>query len=150
MPFIHVNDIIDQNKLSSLQWSVFVLAPVFSAALNNQQQKAQNILAKITGKPPGSDTTLMLSPSDEKNAAVHPVKMVLTRHLWISCMLWLCCFMSLLVFYLLSSWLPVILKTAGFSTWQFSLAGIFHILAIPTLLAFMALYFKVIREQQHV
>lgn len=87
---------------------------------NNQQDKARAILEKIEGRSFSSDTLFVITyiaSEQEKN----PVKTVLTKYLWTSVFLWLTCFMSLLVFYLLVSWLPTILKTAGFNTQQFSL-----------------------------
>ena len=89
-----------------------------------QYAKAQIILEKIHGSSLGLDVKFQQA----KGAAQpeNPVKMVLGRYRFGSVMLWMCCFTSLLVFYLLTSWMPTILKTAGFSTQQFSLiAAIF-------------------------
>lgn len=92
---------------------------------NNQSSKAQHILEMIQGKPFPDRITIRLAHT-EIQSAQSPVKQVLSKYLVSSSMLWLCCFMSLLVFYLLTSWMPVILKTAGFTTQQFSLiAAIF-------------------------
>lgn len=91
----------------------------------NQQQKAQNILENIQGQCFAEPVKLVLTQA-ENQSSESPVKLVLGKYLWGSSMLWLCCFMSLLVFYLLTSWMPTILKTAGFTTQQFSLiAAIF-------------------------
>lgn len=91
----------------------------------NQQQKAQNILENIQGQRFAEPVKLVLTQA-ENQSSESPVKLVLGKYLWGSSMLWLCCFMSLLVFYLLTSWMPTILKTAGFTTQQFSLiAAIF-------------------------
>ena len=92
---------------------------------NNQLSKAQHILELIQGKPFSDIITIRLAHT-EIQSTQSPVKQVLSKYLVSSSMLWLCCFMSLLVFYLLTSWMPVILKTAGFTTQQFSLiAAIF-------------------------
>src|SRR5690606_9574213 len=92
---------------------------------NNQPSKAQHILEMIQGKPFPDRITIRLAYT-EVQSTQNPVKQVLSKYLVSSSMLWLCCFMSLLVFYLLTSWMPVILKTAGFTTQQFSLiAAIF-------------------------
>lgn len=92
---------------------------------NNQSSKAQHILEMIQGKP-FSDRIVIRLAHTEVQSTQSPVKQVLSKYLASSSMLWLCCFMSLLVFYLLTSWMPVILKTAGFTTQQFSLiAAIF-------------------------
>jgi len=92
---------------------------------NNQSSKAQHILEMIQGKP-FSDRIAIRLAHTEVQSTQSPVKQVLSKYLVSSSMLWLCCFMSLLVFYLLTSWMPVILKTAGFTTQQFSLiAAIF-------------------------
>lgn len=92
---------------------------------NNQSSKAQHILEMIQGKP-FSDRIVIRLAHTEVQSTQSPIKQVLSKYLASSSMLWLCCFMSLLVFYLLTSWMPVILKTAGFTTQQFSLiAAIF-------------------------
>lgn len=60
------------------------------------------------------------------NVAQQPVKMVTGPLLWPSVLMWICCFMSLLVFYVLTSWMPTLLKQANYSPEQFSLiAAIF-------------------------
>lgn len=43
-----------------------------------------------------------------------------TPHLAITCLLWLSCFMSMLVFYMIVSWMPLLLKEAGLEVQQFS------------------------------
>ena len=91
----------------------------------DKQHKAQSILEKVQGHAFADTVNIELAQVDV-NHSDSPVRTVLTKYLWGSVMLWLCCFMSLLVFYLLTSWMPTILKTAGFSTQQFSLiASIF-------------------------
>lgn len=85
----------------------------------HQQGKAQRILENIQGHSFQEPVKLVLTQS-ETASDENPVKVVLGKYLWGSSMLWLCCFTSLLVFYLLTSWMPTILKTAGFSTQQFS------------------------------
>ena len=91
----------------------------------DQQHTAQSILEKVQGHAFADTVKIELAQVDV-NHSDNPVRTVLTKYLWGSVMLWLCCFMSLLVFYLLTSWMPTILKTAGFSTQQFSLiASIF-------------------------
>ncbi len=91
----------------------------------HQQDKAQRILENIQGHSFQEPVKLVLTQA-ETASDENPVKVVLGKYLWGSSMLWLCCFTSLLVFYLLTSWMPTILKTAGFSTQQFSLiAAIF-------------------------
>ncbi|MDS7926723.1 aromatic acid/H+ symport family MFS transporter [Acinetobacter sp. V115_6] len=91
----------------------------------HQQDKAQRILEDIQGHSFQEPVKLVLTQA-ETVSDENPVKVVLGKYLWGSSMLWLCCFTSLLVFYLLTSWMPTILKTAGFSTQQFSLiAAIF-------------------------
>ena len=93
---------------------------------NNRHQHAQIILEKIQGQTFPENTQFKLAEVDALLGQESPVKQVLGKYFWGSSMLWLCCFMSLLVFYLLTSWMPTILKTAGFSTQQFSLiAAIF-------------------------
>lgn len=89
---------------------------------SNQQDKARKILEKIEGKT-FQENTLFINPHTQAAQEQNPVKTVLTKYFWTSIFLWLTCFTSLLVFYLLVSWLPTILKTAGFTTQQFSLVA---------------------------
>lgn len=93
----------------------------------NQQEKARPILEKIQGHAFDNDTEFYLARSQSSSdQAQSPVQILFKKYFWGSAMLWLCCFTSLMVFYLLTSWMPTILKTAGFSTQQFSLiAAIF-------------------------
>lgn len=86
----------------------------------NRQAQAKSILEKIQGHPFEQNITLKLAIA-ESDDGEGPVKQVLGKYLWGSAMLWLCCFMGLLVFYLLTSWMPTILKTAGFTMQQSSL-----------------------------
>lgn len=106
--------------------ALIVMLPESTQSLiaRNRQDKALAILEKIQGHPFSEPVKLVLPQTESTNES--PVKIVLGKYLWGSSMLWLCCFTSLLVFYLLTSWMPTILKTAGFSTQQFSLiAAIF-------------------------
>lgn len=87
--------------------------------------KAKAILEKINGQAFAADVTFVL-PQQDNVTQDNPIKILTSRYLVSSAFLWVCCFTSLLVFYLLTSWMPTILKTAGFSTQQFSLiAAIF-------------------------
>lgn len=87
---------------------------------SQRQDQAKNILEKIQGQAFAQDVQLIL-PQTENTEVQNPVKLVLGKYRFGSVMMWICCFTSLLVFYLLTSWMPTILKTAGFSTQQFSL-----------------------------
>ena len=90
---------------------------------NHQVSEAKYILEKIKQSPLTSDSIQI--PVHQKQFQ-NPIQTLISTHLSRSLFLWLCCFTSLLVFYLLTSWMPTILKTAGFSTQQFSLiAAIF-------------------------
>lgn len=80
---------------------------------------ARRILNKIQGK--ALDDSAELHLDSNMSAQASPVKVLWQNHRWSSIFLWTCCFTSLLVFYLLTSWLPTILKTAGLTTQQFSL-----------------------------
>lgn len=85
-----------------------------------QYDQARIILSQIQGSSISPNITLSL---DEARTAStdNPVKHLWLNYRWNSIFLWVCCFTSLLVFYLLTSWMPIILKTAGLSTQQFSL-----------------------------
>lgn len=92
----------------------------------NKQEKAKPILERIHGQSFPSNTVFILPEAEVLDNSQSPVKILFSKYFWGSAMLWLCCFTSLMVFYLLTSWMPTILKTAGFSTQQFSLiAAIF-------------------------
>lgn len=92
----------------------------------NKQDKAKPILEKIHGQAFPAETIFFLPATEVADEQLSPVKILFKKYFWGSAMLWLCCFTSLMVFYLLTSWMPTILKTAGFTTQQFSLiAAIF-------------------------
>lgn len=89
-----------------------------------RQDAARKIIAKL-GRTLADDEELTLADDGGKvqQAAVgKPLKMLLSgAYLKTGMTMWLCCFMSLLVFYLLMSWMPTILKNAGFGVEQYSL-----------------------------
>jgi len=90
-----------------------------------QYDQARMILSCIEAKQLDASTTFSLG-ENQNVATENPVKTLWAGYRWNSIFLWACCFTSLLVFYLLTSWMPTILKTAGLSTQQFSLiAAIF-------------------------
>ena len=91
----------------------------------NQYDRARVILSQIEGKRLNPTAKLSLDES-QCETTENPVKALWAGYRWNSIFLWVCCFTSLLVFYLLTSWMPTILKTAGLTTQQFSLiAAIF-------------------------
>lgn len=90
----------------------------------NKQNQAKKIAERIHGESFEINTALSLPvmESQLEKSESKPISMVLSAKYAISSfMLWLCCFMSLLVFYLLVSWMPTILKNAGFGLEQYSL-----------------------------
>ncbi len=90
----------------------------------NKQAQAKKIAERIQGQALAADISLnlpLIEDQQDKNES-KPIAMVLSAKYAISSfMLWLSCFMSLLVFYLLVSWMPTILKNAGFGLEQYSL-----------------------------
>ena len=91
----------------------------------DQYDRARVILSQIEGKRLNPTAKLSLDES-QCETTENPVKALWAGYRWNSIFLWVCCFTSLLVFYLLTSWMPTILKTAGLTTQQFSLiAAIF-------------------------
>ena len=86
----------------------------------NQHERARVILSQIEGQLLNPTAKLSLGES-QTEIIENPVKVLWAGYRWNSISLWACCFTSLLVFYLLTSWMPTILKTAGLSTQQFSL-----------------------------
>lgn len=94
---------------------------------NNRQSEAKKILEKIANNKINENVNVILDTKDY-SAIKNPIKLLLSKYLIGSILLWICCFMSLLVFYLLTSWMPTILKSIGFNTQQFSLiASLFQI-----------------------
>lgn len=90
----------------------------------NKQEQAKQIAASIQGHALSPEITLSLSEVENRQHTnlTKPVSMVLSsKYAIASFTLWLSCFMGLLVFYLLVSWMPVILKNAGFGVEQYSL-----------------------------
>lgn len=87
---------------------------------SQRQDKVRSILEKIHAQPFDASVTF-INPKTPSSNESQPVKTVLGAYLWSTVLLWICCFMSLMVFYLLTSWMPTILKTAGFNIKQFSL-----------------------------
>lgn len=76
--------------------------------INNQKKKALLILEKYMVK---IDKELVLSIAEKELVEQNnPLKDIFSKYLFGSLMLWLCSFMSLLVFYLFTSWMPTILK----------------------------------------
>lgn len=88
--------------------------------MHQKQDKAKAILASLRGQAFLPEEQLVL-PQSQSVDTTSPAKTLFQKYLFSSTMLWLCCFTSLLVFYLLTSWMPTILKNAGFTTQQFSL-----------------------------
>ncbi len=96
-----------------------------SLVARGRQAAAQKIMRKIDASI--DFTKVVLALPEMKNQQQSGVALIVSKpYLLSTAMLWLCCFMSLLVFYLLTSWMPVLLKQAGFTTAQYSLiAAIF-------------------------
>ncbi|MFX4868887.1 MFS transporter, partial [Acinetobacter baumannii] len=67
--------------------------------INNQKKKTLLILEKIHGKKIDKELVLSIAEKElvEQN---NPLKDIFSKYLFGSLMLWLCSFMSLLVFYL--------------------------------------------------
>lgn len=90
----------------------------------NKQAQAKKVAERICGQAFSADSRLSLAIQEQPSErhSTRPISMVLSaKYAVSSLMLWLCCFMSLLVFYLLVSWMPSILKNAGFGLEQYSL-----------------------------
>lgn len=95
---------------------------------HQKSDAAKRLMAKLMGDDSVHQKQLVLPVLENANGdGGSGVKLILSpAYRFSTLMLWLCCFMSLLVFYLLTSWMPVMLKQAGFSTEQYSLlAAIF-------------------------
>ncbi|MDF0606871.1 MFS transporter [Neisseriaceae bacterium TC5R-5] len=89
----------------------------FMVVKGKSQEKIARAFQKVTGRKLAAGTVLHIAeqqPADNKQSAL---SLIVSKHFRLgTIMLWLACFMSLLVFYLLTSWLPILLKDIGFST----------------------------------
>jgi AAHS family 4-hydroxybenzoate transporter-like MFS transporter len=85
----------------------------YLVAHNKPQEKIRRILQRISGTKLDDVSAFTISePAPAKSA----VGLVLSREYRLgSAMLWLTYFMGLLIFYLLTSWMPILMKDAGFS-----------------------------------
>lgn len=107
-------------------FAIFYLQDSLHILLKNKQiEKIRHLVGRIQGQMPAADT--QFSSNTQTHAHTQkPVNMVAKTFFVPSLMMWLCCFMSLLVFYVLTSWMPTLLKEANYSPEQFSLiAAIF-------------------------
>ncbi|MFC2996430.1 MFS transporter [Acinetobacter sichuanensis] len=139
---ITVGGILSAGLLSSYGWSVVLYIggaiPVIVAILaifllkeslhflikKEGQIEALQIVEKIQGHKIDAKLIPVKSLYVEINEqGTSPVKLVIGKFLLPSMMIWLCCFMSLLVFYVLTSWMPTLLKESGFTPEQFSLVS---------------------------
>lgn len=100
---------------------IFSLPDSVQSLLNrNKQEKAKHIMLKMTNDESINSKNLVLPKVEQQSQ--NGLKLILSpQYRFGTYMLWLCCFMSLLVFYLLTSWMPVMLKQVGFSIEQYSL-----------------------------
>jgi MFS transporter, AAHS family, 4-hydroxybenzoate transporter len=102
---------------------VYLKESLYILYKRQQPEKIKIVIEQIQGHKLSADTLFI---TREQATQSQPVQLVLGRFFWPSLMMWLCCFMSLLVFYVFSSWMPTLLKEANYSPEQFSLlAAIF-------------------------
>lgn len=88
----------------------------FMAIKNKDASKIAAILSKITRQPLLTNCTFEVAEKQNIDNQQSALALILSKPFRISTiMLWCACFMSLLVFYLLTSWLPILLRDAGFS-----------------------------------
>lgn len=136
---IAIGGVLSARMIPTLGWhSILVVGGAFALALvillivilpeslqylinRGQQAAARRIVGKMYPDLQ-TDQVQFVLPWSETSHTGSALSLILSRsYLLSSVMLWLTCFMSLLVFYLLTSWLPVILREAGFNTEQYSL-----------------------------
>lgn len=105
---------------------IFILPEsVQNLLTRHKQQAAKRIMQKMVADQNIDNQTLVLPAVEQQSQ--NGLKLILSpQYRFSTFMLWICCFMSLMVFYLLTSWMPVMLKQAGLSVEQYSLlAAIF-------------------------
>lgn len=137
---ITIGGVLSAGLLSSYGWKMVLyiggVIPVLVAILaifllkeslhflikKEGQVEALQIVEKIQGHQIDAKLVPVTSYEIESNVQeTNPIKLVVGKFLLPSIMMWLCCFMSLLVFYVLTSWMPTLLKESGFTPEQFSL-----------------------------
>ena len=103
--------------------SIFLLKESLHFLIKKQGQvEALEIVKNIQGKFIDAKLVPVKSiDTDLTEKNTNPVGLVVGKFIVPSAMMWLCCFMSLLVFYVLTSWMPTLLKESGFTPEQFSL-----------------------------
>ncbi|WP_445116915.1 MFS transporter [Acinetobacter sp. WZC-1] len=137
---ITVGGILSASLLSNAGWKMVlyiggiipIIVAVFSIFLlkeslhilvkKDDQDEALQIVKRIQG--PEFEAKLVpvtLSQIELSHKNAKPVSMVTGTFFVPSLMMWICCFMSLLVFYVLTSWMPTLLKESGLTPEQFSL-----------------------------
>lgn len=80
-----------------------------------------NIFEQILGYKIDAKLISNYIKPEESIETAQPVKMVIQKYFVPSFMMWICCFISLFVFYVLTSWMPTLLKESGFTAEQYSL-----------------------------
>ncbi len=94
----------------------------FMIMKNQSPDKIRSVLSKVTRQNLAHIHTFSLPPQSKEATNKSALRLILSDpYRLATLMLWLTCFMSLLVFYLLTSWLPTLLKDAGFELEQASL-----------------------------
>lgn len=88
--------------------------------INHKNQQAVSILEKIHGQIIDAEIRLGDYAVD-LNVSNTPLKDIFSKYLFGSLMLWISSFMSLIVFYLFTTWMPIILKSIGFEQQELSL-----------------------------
>jgi len=78
-------------------------------------ERVRRILSRIAGESMDDVTTFTVNEAAPKRAG-SPIGVVLSKQYGFgSVMLWLTYFMGLVIFYLLTSWMPILFKDAGFT-----------------------------------
>lgn len=87
----------------------------YLVANSKPTQRIRTILSRMSAQQ-HSETTIYLMSDMNAAGGKKAIGLVLSRpYFWGSLMLWLTYFMGLLIFYLLTSWMPVLMKEVGFS-----------------------------------
>ncbi|WP_075183201.1 MFS transporter [Pantoea sp. 1.19] len=89
----------------------------FLASRGGSPAKLRAVLSRLNGRPCAPTLTFRLA--DDERSATPPVSLLFSpRFRRTTLMLWLSYFMGLVIYYVLLSWMPVLMQTLGFSPAQ--------------------------------
>jgi AAHS family 4-hydroxybenzoate transporter-like MFS transporter len=105
--------------------ALFFLMPEsvhYLALRKGQEKRVIAILSKISKKPESLKQLDLATAQVPKNKEMKGnISQLFQQHGIVTLLLWMSCFMSMLVFYMVVNWMPLLLKESGLSIEQFSI-----------------------------